>query len=134
VSEANVEVVGEFAAAVLSEDWKRAEELLDPEAEGHGTVGGLDEGQVTRGLTEMVAALTEDLEAWEERRLEPQSFHHVDDRVVVLLREYRRGRGSGIELEDDTAIVFTLRDGRILKMEGYMDQGEALKAAGLPPS
>jgi ketosteroid isomerase-like protein len=131
VSEANVEVVGAFAAAVLSEDWKRAEELLDPEAEGHGTIGGLDEGQVSRGITEMAKALTDELEAWEERRLEPQGFHHIDDLVVLLLHEYRRGRGSGIELENDTAIVFTLRDGRILKMQGYMDQAEALKAAGL---
>ncbi len=131
MSEANVEVVGAFTAAVLSEDWKRAGELLDPDAEGHGTIGGLDEGQVTRGLTEMVNALTEDLEAWEERRLEPQGFRHMDDRVVLLLHEFRRGKGSGIELENDTAIVFTLRDGRIVKIQGYMDQGEALKAAGL---
>ena len=131
MSEANVQVVGEFAAAVLSEDWKRAEELLDPQAEGHGTVGGLDEGQVSRGMTEMVKALTDELEAWEERRLEPRGFRDIDDLVVLLLHEYRRGRGSGIELENDTAIVFTLRDGRILKMQGYMDQAEALKAAGL---
>lgn len=132
MSEANVEIVREFTEAVLSQDWKRAGELFSPDAEGHGTVGGLDEGQVTRGLAEMIHAFeTEDLEAWEERRLEPREFLHTGDLVVLLLHEYRRGRGSGIELENDTAVVFTVRDGRIVKMQGYMDQGAAKQAAGL---
>jgi ketosteroid isomerase-like protein len=73
----------------------------------------------------------EDLEAWEERRLEPQRFLHIDDRVVVLMREYRRGRGSGIEVETDTAVVFTVRQGRVTLIQPYMDQAQALEAAGL---
>lgn len=51
--------------------------------------------------------------------------------MVVLLHEYRRGKGSGIELEDDTAVVVTVRDGRIVRIQGYMDQDTALKDAGL---
>ena len=75
---------------------------------------------------------TEDLEAWEERRLEPEEFLHAGDLVVLRLHEYRRGRGSGIEMESDTAVVFTVRDGRVVRMQGYMDQSAALAAAGLP--
>ena len=74
---------------------------------------------------------TVDAEAWEERRLDPQEYLHSGDKVVVLLHEYRRGKGSGIELEDDTAVVVTIQDGRIVGMQGYMDQDAALKAAGL---
>ncbi len=96
------------------------------------TSRGLEEGQVYRGLAELIHTFeTVDLEAWEERRLEPEEFLHVDDRVVLLLHEYRRGRGSGIEMESDTAVVFTVRDGLIVRMHGYMDQDAALKAAGL---
>jgi ketosteroid isomerase-like protein len=73
----------------------------------------------------------EDLEAWEERRLEPQRFLHIDDLVVVLMHEYRRGRGSGVEVETDTAVVFTVREGRVILIQPYMDQAEALEAAGL---
>lgn len=72
-----------------------------------------------------------DLEAWEERRIDPEEFLHVDDLVVVLLHEYRRGRNSGVELENDTAVVFTVRDGRVVRIQGYMDRDAALKAAGL---
>ena len=132
MSEENVEVVRDFSEAALRLDWERVAELLDPNVEMHGTVGGLEEGQVTHGLPQMIHGFeSEDLEAWEERRLEPQEYLHVDDLVVVLLHEYRRGRESGVELENDTAVVFTVRDGRIVRMQGYMDQDAARKAAGL---
>ena len=132
MSEENLAVVRNFAEAALRQDWERAAPFLDPDVEGHGTVGGLEESRVVRGLGEMIHAFeTDDLEAWEERRLEPKEFLHADDLVVLLLHEYRRGRGSGVELESDTAVVFTVRDGRVVRIQGYMDQGAALKAAGL---
>ena len=132
MSDENVELVRNFVEAGLQQDWERVTELLDPKVEMHGTVGGLEEGRVSRGLPEMLHEFeTVDLEAWEERRLDPEEFLHVDDLVVVLLHEYRRGKGSGVELEDDTAVVFTVRDRRIVRIQGYMDQDAALKAAGL---
>jgi ketosteroid isomerase-like protein len=118
--------------ASMRRDWERAAELLDPKVEVHGTIGGLWEGRVARGLSEMLNSFeAEDLEAWEERRLDPQRFLHTNDLVVVLMHEYRRGRGSGIEVETDTAVVFTVREGRVIRIQPYMDQAAALKAAGL---
>jgi ketosteroid isomerase-like protein len=49
----------------------------------------------------------------------------------VLLHEYRRGRGSGITLESETAVVCSVSDGRIVRIQGYMDRVAALQAAGL---
>jgi ketosteroid isomerase-like protein len=118
--------------ASMGRDWKRAAELLDPNVEMHGTVGGLWEGRVARGLPEIVDSFeAEDLAAWEERRLDPQRFLHINDLVVVLMHEYRRGRGSGIEVETDTAVVFTVREGRVIRIQPYMDPAAALEAAGL---
>jgi ketosteroid isomerase-like protein len=118
--------------ASMRRDSKRAAELLDPNVEVHGTIGGLWEGRVARGLSEMLNSFeAEDREAWEERRLDPQRFLHINDLVVVLMHEYRRGRGSGIEVETDTAVVFTVREGRVIVIQPYMDQAEALEAAGL---
>jgi ketosteroid isomerase-like protein len=119
--------------STMRRDSKRAAEVLDPNVEVHGTIGGLWEGRIARGLSEMLSSFeAEDLEAWEERRLEPQRFLHTDDLVVVLMHEYRRGRGSRIEVETDTAVVFTVRDGRVTVIQPFMDQAEALEAAGLP--
>ena len=38
--------------------------------------------------------------------------------AVVLMHEYRRGKGSGIEVETDTAVVFTVRQGRVIRIQG----------------
>jgi len=132
MSEENVALVRDFAGAAQSGDWERVTELVDPELEGHGTVGGLDEGRVFRGLPALVHAFEiEDAEAWEERRIEPTDFVDGGDVIVILIHEFRRGKGSGVELETDTAVVATVRGGRIVRVQGYMEQDAALKAAGL---
>ena len=82
-------------------------ELIDPDFEFRGTVGGLEEGRIAHGAQQFREIFEkEDLDAWEVRRFEPENFVDAGDCVVVLQREYRRGRGSGVELETETAIVF----------------------------
>jgi ketosteroid isomerase-like protein len=132
MSAENVNVVKAFLDASLRRDMARLAELVDPEIELHGTVGGVQEGRVYRGLAEVIREYdVVDGEAWEERRIEPQDFLDADDEVVVLFHEFRRGRGSGVELEADTAAVFTVRDGRVARMQGFLDRAAARQAAGL---
>ena len=132
MSRENVEVVREAVEAYLAGDLEKTGRLLDPEVEFHGTVGGLEEGRVAHGFPQIVQTFEkEDLEAWEERRLEAEEFIDAGDEVVVLVHEYRRGRGSGIELETDTAVVCAVSRGRIVRMQGYMDRHAALEAAGV---
>ena len=125
-------VVKAFLDASVRRDMTQLAELIDPEVELHGTVGGVQEGRVYRGLAEVIREYDEvDGEAWEERRIEPEKFLDAGDHVVVLFHEYRRGRGSGVELENHTAAVITVRDGRVVRLQGFMDRGAALEAAGL---
>jgi ketosteroid isomerase-like protein len=132
MSEENVRIVREAFEAFLTGDQEKTAQLIDPEVEFHGTVGGLQEGQVAHGQVEIDHEFEEvDLEAWEERRLEAEGYIDAGDDVVVLLHEYRRGRGSGVELETKTAVVVAVRGGRVTRIQGYMDRGAALEAAGL---
>jgi ketosteroid isomerase-like protein len=132
MSQENVEVVREAFESSLGGDQKRTARLVDPEVEFHGTVGGLEEGRIAHGLAQIAKEFEEeDLEAWEERRLEAEKFIDAGDNVVVLLHEYRRGRGSGVEVETETAVVCAVRDGRVVRIQGYMDRDAALEAAGL---
>jgi ketosteroid isomerase-like protein len=97
MSEENVEIVRQAIEASEREDGKRLGELIDPDVEMHGRVGGLEEGRVAHGLPEIQSSFeASDLEAWEERRLEPQR-----------------------------------RDGRVVGIQGYVDQAAALEAVGL---
>ena len=90
------------------------------------------EGNVARGI-EAVRQTFEvwDAETWEETRLNPQEFIDAGRQVVVLQHELRRGRSSGVEVESETAVLFELRDGRVMRIQGFMDQEQALEAAGL---
>jgi ketosteroid isomerase-like protein len=131
MSQENVEIVKRASEFLQRRDWHGVTDLCDPNVELYGTVGGLEEDKILRGLSEIARALeTEDDEVWDEHRIEPREFIDAGDRVVVLQREYQRSK-SGAELVIDTATVLDLRDGRIVRMQGYMNPAEALEAVGL---
>lgn len=74
-------------------------------------------------------------DAIEEQRIEPREFRVRGDKVLVQQHTWGRGAGSGIELEVDLWVVWTLNDdGLVTRMEAFLvdQQGEALEAAGLP--
>jgi ketosteroid isomerase-like protein len=124
----NVEVVRRAFEAYQKEDYDALIALADPELEMHGTIGGLTEGTVTRGIQNVRSSLTDDDDTWERVEVEAERMVEVGDKVVVLQKELRKGAASGIELEVHTAVVFEVRNGRFVRMTGYMDQDEALRS------
>jgi ketosteroid isomerase-like protein len=55
-------------------------------------------------------------------------FDIGDDRVLAVQRAAGRARLSGAETEIRFAVVYTVRDGKIVRGREYLDRGEALKA------
>jgi ketosteroid isomerase-like protein len=133
MSQENVEIVKRLHGLLERRDWEGMRDLIDLNVELHGTVGGIGEGQiVARGLGEVRKVIeTEDNEVWAEHRWEPQRVIDAGDRVVVLQREYQRGKSSGVELVVETATILQLRGGRVVRMQGYVRPAEALEAVGL---
>jgi ketosteroid isomerase-like protein len=131
MSEGNVEIVRQLYESVNRRHWDRLPELLDPDVAQHGTVGGLGEGNVVRGISEIRRMYEKGSEAWDQQRIEPEKLIDAGDRVVVFQLEYQRGKRSGVELVVETAAVLDLRDGRVVRIQGYMDRATALQAAGL---
>jgi ketosteroid isomerase-like protein len=132
MSEGNVEIVRQLYECVDQRRWDGMAELLDPNVEQYGTVGGLDEGTVVRGPREIRQMYESEAEAWDRQRIRAERLIDAGDRVVAFQREYQRGRGSGLELVVETASIIDLRDGRVVRIQGYMDRAAAVKAAGLP--
>lgn len=74
-------------------------------------------------------ALARDM--WDHQRFEPEEFIPVgEERVVVPQRIVSVGR-DGIETAARNATVFTLREGKIVRMKAFQTKSEALEAAGL---
>ena len=56
----NVKVVREAVESFLTGDGERTAQLIDPEVQFHGTVGGLEEGRIAHGLPEIMASFEAD--------------------------------------------------------------------------
>jgi ketosteroid isomerase-like protein len=140
VSQENVEVVRRVTEAFRAGTSKSDREsmlteiakLWDPEIEMDASeVPVLDISGVYRGADAVRQVWLEWLAAWGTT---PFDYELVDagDRVVQLFDLQVRGRSTGIEMPfGKIAWVYTLRDGLIVHQKLYMDQSEALKAAGL---
>ena len=71
-------------------------------------------------------------EIWDDWRFEAERFLDGGDRVVAFVRVSGSAKQSGAALTISTAHVLTLRDGRVTRVDVFLDRPEALEAAGLP--
>jgi ketosteroid isomerase-like protein len=129
---ANLDLVKSIYAQWEQGDWSSAE-WADPEIEFE-MVGGLQTGRV-KGVKEMGEAWGKTVSAFDDLRAIPESFRELDDeRVLVLLVNTGRGKGSGIEIDEistKSANVWTIRDGRVVTLVAYWDRDVALGELGL---
>jgi ketosteroid isomerase-like protein len=70
---------------------------------------------------------------WEDLRWEPVRFIESAEMVVVLLTLSGTSRQMRAEVSATAAHVWTLRDGRVTRLEVFLDRDEAFAAAGLDP-
>ena len=123
----NLEFVKSIFAAWERGDWSSAE-WADPEIEFE-MIGGLNAGK-WKGREQMAEAWATMLRAWEDLRAVADDFQEVDDeRVLVLLRNEGRGKGSGIDIgriSVKAANVFTVRDGNVTRLALYWERDRAI--------
>jgi ketosteroid isomerase-like protein len=84
-----------------------------------------------RGLQEIGAATLEWLAAWDSYWMTAENFIEADDAIVVPMRLHARAADSETVLEQRTVAVWTLRDGKAVRVRYYDDEADALEAAGL---
>lgn len=71
------------------------------------------------------------LGTWDTYTAAAEELIDAGDRVVVVHHEWRRGKGSGVEVESRSANVFDLRDGKVVRRRPFADREAALDAVGL---
>jgi ketosteroid isomerase-like protein len=70
-------------------------------------------------------------DAWAEWSLDPEEFIDAGDRVIIVAHMRAKGRGSGVEVDRQDALVYELRDGKIGRVDYYNNKVQALAAVGL---
>lgn len=126
----NLELVRMASEAFTGGNVEEALEFLDPDVELYPPRQDPVTG-VFRGHDGAREWLGRWMEAWEEFDFEIEELIDAGKQVVVIYHQRGVGRGSGIELENRLAAVATVRDGRIVRGELYLDIAEALEVAGV---
>ena len=70
-------------------------------------------------------------EMWSDYRFEVEGLVDAGDRVVLLYHQVGRAKGSGAEVEERAGWVYTVYEGKIVRVEMFQDRETALRAAGL---
>ena len=130
MSRENVEALKAVYARWAQGDFWGAE-ILDPDIEVVWAQEMPDSGGPTHGIDAMTAGMQNLLAAWDDYIWAADEFMPAGDRVLVLFTARGRGKGSSVEVEAHWAHLWTFREGKATRVEGFLDQGEALEAAGL---
>jgi uncharacterized protein len=117
-------------------NWRRRFDVYDP----HMKWGWSDEfpglGGVYEDHEDPNPRLRAWLNGWEDWRAEADDFLEIGDYVVVLASYHGRGKGSGVEIRQEGAHVFKLRDGKVIRLEIFATRAKAIEsvraAAGAP--
>jgi ketosteroid isomerase-like protein len=70
-------------------------------------------------------------EQWDDYRIEILGIADHGDHVLATTRQRGRGKQSGIQVEMEIAIVFSVQNEKIVEMKIFMREDQALEAAGL---
>ena len=113
-----------------SGDWTWMETLLAPDFEVDATdrVLNPDHFEGIEGFRRLAAEMSEVWDSWE---IEPVEFIENGDRVFVAHRVRARGKGSGVEVEQTYWSVWTVRDGKGVRLDLHVDRERALAGAGI---
>lgn len=86
--------------------------------------------QTYRGREGVLEALASSDESFEEFTMTPLRLEGIGERhVVVVLRMFGRGRGSGVPVEEEIAHLWTIEDGRAVALQVYSDVEDAVRDA-----
>lgn len=90
------------------------------------------DGQLARGIDATNAALAPYFGTFENFHVTAEEIVYADqERVVVAIRDGGRMRGSDKEITSRYCHVWTLRDGKVVRLSSHTDKAGALKAVGL---
>jgi ketosteroid isomerase-like protein len=128
MSQENVEIVRR-----VWETWERGDltgwlDLMSDDLVTHRI--GLDNTRYhgSDGFLEQASEWSEGFAEWS---VAAEEFIDAGDQVVVRNHQTARGEASGVPIEMDFWFVHTISQGKVVQVDMYVNEREALEAAGL---
>jgi ketosteroid isomerase-like protein len=131
MSEENVELVRSGAEALARGDLEVIRQFLDPDCEFDVTRTDLNP-RVYHGFEGLLELMNEWTSTWDDYEFEVADLLEAGEgRVVGILRERGRMKGSDSWVEHVRGVVWTIRADKAVRYDEYPTKQEALEAAGL---
>jgi ketosteroid isomerase-like protein len=84
------------------------------------------------GIVAVADVLHDELRAWDDFRAKATGFRELDaERVLALVQFRASGKTSAIEVDQESAEVFHVRNGNVTRIVVYWDRDRALADLGL---
>jgi ketosteroid isomerase-like protein len=135
MSAENMELVRRVYGWMAAGEAEKAFEVYDPEIEWDSSDASwlLDLGfePLYRGHDQVRKALRSWLEAWKSIDYQPEELIDAGDDVLAFVRITALGRTSGVEVVYEHPQIWTVRNGKVVRMRVFGDRDEALRAVGL---
>jgi uncharacterized protein len=131
MSQENIEIITRMYRAWNRGDMNALTDVFDAEVEVRPALSTFLESTVYHGHDGVLAWYAETYEPWGEMTAEPQRFVDAGERTVVVVGLHARVPGGGVDLDGEIAHVVTIRDARIVKLDGYDAPEAARSAVGL---
>lgn len=134
MSQDNVEIVRRAFEATARGDGASVLALHDPKVEldpSRSALGRLVGAGVYHGHERVRRFFHAYYEAWDHIDYDIEELIDAGDQVVSLVNSRGRGRVSGVEVELRIPGVWTIQEGKIVRVVFFSSRDEALEAVGL---
>jgi ketosteroid isomerase-like protein len=131
VSDADVELITRMYRAWNSGDMVALVDAFDADVEVRPALGAFLASTVYRGHEGVAAWYEETYEPWAELHAEPKRFIDAGESTVVVAALRARVPGGRVDVEAELAQVVTVRDCKIVRLDGYEEPDAAFAAVGV---
>jgi ketosteroid isomerase-like protein len=126
----DVELVRQLVRSFNRRDIAAMTQMFDPEIEWKPGGPAAVERDLYRGRKQVAGGFVATWDAWELFHLEESEVRDLGDSILWLGRTQMRGGASQVDLDQEFAILFQVRGGKIFRFRGFRGWQEAFEAAG----
>jgi ketosteroid isomerase-like protein len=128
MSQAAIDMLRTGYAAVSRGDWDAALEFVHPDLELQTADRVVSPGTY-RGAAEVRRFFEDLFSPFEEVDIEPEEFFERGDRIAVFILARLRPSGSNAVVENRIGHLWTIRDGKAVRLHVFPRREDALDAA-----